>query len=109
MENELIIKFIEEEKDISLNIMQPDLAKLIHSIVVDELYVTKDNIKITTDSPDFDTEEFRDIFLSVHEEFVEEIETFYKNIQNDISTYYSNSDLSETIINKIKDQDKSII
>ena len=41
MENDLNIKFKQENLDININILQPDLAKLIHEIVANNLKVTK--------------------------------------------------------------------
>lgn len=103
MENDLNIKFKQENLDININILQPDLAKLIHEIVANNLNVTKENVEISTENLEFDKEEFLEILINVHEEFVQEIEKFYGNIQNDIKTYYSNEELSEMIINKLKD------
>ncbi len=103
MENDLIIKFKRENMDISINILQPDLAKLIHEIVANNLSVTKENVEISTENSEFDKEEFLEILVNVHEEFVQEIEEFYSNIQKDIKTYYSDEELSEMIINRLKD------
>lgn len=103
MENELRIKFKQENFDITINILQPDLAKLVHGIVANNLNVTKENIDISTENLEFDKEEFLEILISVHEEFVNEIEKFYCNIQKDIKTYYSNEELSEMIIQELKD------
>lgn len=103
MENDLIIKFKQENLDISINILQPDLANLIHEIVANNLSVTKENVEISTENSEFDKEEFLEILVNVHEEFVQEIEKFYSNIQKDIKTYYSDEELSEMIINKLKD------
>lgn len=105
MENDLMIKFKQEEVDITINILQPDLAELVHKIVADNLCVTKDNIKIITQNLEFDKEEFIDILINVHEEFVEEIDIFYSNIQRDIKTYYSDDELSEMIIQELKGED----
>ena len=37
MENDLCIKFKEENVDVSINILQPDLANLVHEIVAKNL------------------------------------------------------------------------
>ena len=103
MENNLRIKFIEENIEVSINILQPDLAKLIHEIVANNLRVIKENIEISTENSEFDKEEFLEILINVHEEFVQEIDKFYSNIQKDIKTYYSDEELSEMIIQKLKD------
>lgn len=103
MENDLNIRFIKEEINIPINILQPDLAKLIHDIVAKHLYVSKENIEISTENSDFDKDDFLEILINVHEEFVEEIEKFYRNIEKDIKTYYSDEELSEIIIQKIKE------
>lgn len=105
MENNLNIKFKQENVGINISILQPDLAKLIHEIVANHLNVTKENVEISTENLEFDKEEFLEILVSVHEEFVQEIEKFYNNIQKDIKTYYSDEELSEIIINKLKDSD----
>ena len=103
MENNLNIKFKQENLDINISILQPDLAKLIHEIVANNLCVTKENVEISTENLGFDKEEFLEILVHVHEEFVQEIEKFYENIQKDIKTYYSDEELSEIIINRLKD------
>ncbi len=103
MENDLCIKFKEEDKDIIINILQPDLANLIHEIVANNLKVTKENIEINTENTEFDKDEFLEILVNVHEEFVQEINKFYNNIQRDIKTYYSDEELSKMIIQKVKD------
>ena len=102
MENDLCIRFKEENIDVSINILQPDLAKLIHEIVENNLKVTKENIEISTENSEFDKEEFLEILINVHEEFVQEIDKFYSNIQKDIKTYYSDEELSKMIIQKLK-------
>lgn len=103
MENDLCIKFKEEDRNIIINILQPDLAYLIHEIVANHLKVTKENIEINTENIEFDKDEFLDILISVHEEFVQEINNFYNNIQRDIKTYYADEELSKMIIQKLKD------
>ena len=103
MENNLYIKFKEEDVDVIINILQPDLANLIHEIVMKNLKVTKENTEVSTENSEFDKEEFLEILINVHEEFVQEIERFYSNIQNDIKTYYSDEELSKKIIQKLKE------
>lgn len=105
MENNLNIKFKQENLDINISILQPDLAKLIHEIVANNLCVTKENIEISTENLEFDKEEFLEILVSVHEEFVQEIEKFYDNIKKDIKTYYSDEELSAKIINRLKERE----
>lgn len=102
MENDLCIKFKEENADVSINILQPDLANLVHEIVAKNLKITKENVEVSTENSEFDKEEFLEILVNVHEEFVQEIERFYSNIQNDIQTYYSDEELSKKIIQKLK-------
>jgi hypothetical protein len=110
MENDLIIRFEKEDRKIVVNISQPDLAQLIHVIVAERLNVSKENIEISTENGEFDKEEFQEILISVHEEFSQEIEKFYDNIQRDIKTYYSYEDLGDIIIQKLKqDQQDEII
>lgn len=103
MENDLCIKFKEENMDIIINILQPDLANLIHKIVANDLKVTKENVEISTGNLEFDKEEFLELLVNVHEEFAQEIDRFYSNIQNDIKTYYSDEELSKKIIQKLKE------
>lgn len=93
MENNLKIGFRQEETEVVINIQQPDLAKLIHDVVSKNLNVSRENIEISTENQEFDKEEFLDIFISVHEEFFDEINKFYENIQHDIKTYYSDEEL----------------
>lgn len=108
MENDLNIKFMQEKKEICINILQPDLAKLIHEIVAYNLHVTKENIDISAENKEFDKDEFLDILINVHEEFMLEIEQFYQNIQQDISTYYSDEELSKIIIQKLREDEKNL-
>jgi len=37
-----------------------------------------------------------------------EIEQFYQNIQQDISTYYSDEELSKIIIQKLREDEKNL-
>ena len=102
MENKIQITFINEKINIEIDIQQPDLANLVHRIIAEHLLVTSDNLRITTDEENFDKEEFRDLLIDVHKDFCEEIEKFYDNIQNEISTYYNDEELSKKIIDSIK-------
>ena len=104
MENKIKMAFIKENKEIEIDIANPDLAKLIHTIVAEELKMSRENIEISTDVENFDTEELLDILLGVHEEFCEEIDTFYANIKMDIKTYYDDEILGEEIIRRIKEK-----
>lgn len=108
MENDLNIYFVKENEMVTVNIQQPDLAKLINSIVSKNLSVVKGNLKIETGNKEFDKEEFEGILINAHEEFAEEINRFYDNIKNDINTYYDDDDLSETIITRIRNENNSI-
>ena len=102
MENKLNITFKNEKIDIELDIANPDLAELIHRIVAENLDMTKENVEITTEVEEFDTDELLDIMVTVHEEFCKEIDIFYKNIKNDITTYYDDEVLGEEIIRRIQ-------
>lgn len=103
MENKLEIKFLDEKNDFQLDILQPDLAQLIHFLIENNISVTKENMKIKTENEGFDSEEFLEILVSVHDEFKNEIDKFYENIENEISTYYPEAeDLSNEIIEKLK-------
>ena len=102
MENKIEILFKKENKTIALDIKQPDLAHMVHTIIAEHLDVSKDNLVISSNEDNFDKEEFLDLLIEVHGEFCVEINKFYENIENEISTYYNDEELSETIINKIK-------
>ena len=104
MENKIVILFKTEEKEIEIDIANPDFANLIHRGVAEKLDMTKENVEISTEVKNFDTDELLDILVSVHEEFCEEIETFYANIKKDISTYYDDEILGEEIIKRIKEE-----
>ncbi len=104
MENKIKIVFEKENRKIELDIGNPDLAELIHTIVAEELEMSRENVGISTDVENFDTEELLDILVGVHEEFCEELETFYTNIKTDIKTYYDDEMLGEEIIRRIKEQ-----
>lgn len=105
MENKIEILFKKENKTIVLDIKQPDLAHMVHTIIAEHLDVSKDNLVISSNEDNFDKEEFLDLLIEVHGEFCVEINKFYENIENEISTYYNDEELSETIINKIKNID----
>lgn len=101
MENNIKINFIKENTDILLNIEQPDLTNLIKNIISKHLEVTKENIKVDADDT-FDIDEFINLILSVHEEFREEIDKFYENINREITTYYEDDVLAKHIIEELK-------
>lgn len=103
MENKINILFKKEDISIEIGIQQPDLANLVHRIVAEHLLVSKDNIEIFTDESNFDKEEFLELLIEVHEDFCEEIDKFYENIDKEICTYYKDEELSKHIIEKIKD------
>lgn len=102
MENKINILFIKENINIQINIQQPDLANLIHKIVAEHLLVSKENIEIFTEHSSFDKEEFLELLIEVHEDFCEEIDKFYENIDKEICTYYKDEELSKHIIEKFK-------
>lgn len=106
MENKVNILFEKENEEIELDISNPDLANLVHIIVSEQLEVTRENLKLTTNVENFDTTEFLDILVSVHNEFQEEIEKFYNNIKTDIKTYYDDETIGEEIIRRIKEENK---
>lgn len=102
MDNKIKIIFKKEEREIDLDITNPDLAMLVHAVITEQLEMTKENVDITTKIDNFDTEELLDIFVCAHEEFCDEIEKFYTNIKKEVKTYYDDDELSEVIINKIR-------
>ena len=103
MENKINISFIKEEKSIEIDIQQPDLSNLVHKIIAEHLLVSETNIEISTDNDNFDKEEFLQMLIEVHQDFCEEIDKFYKNIDKEIRTYYEDEELSKHIIEKIKE------
>lgn len=103
MENKINILFVKENINIQIDIQQPDLANLIHKIVAEHLLVSKENIEIFSDNSSFDKEEFLELLIEVHEDFCEEIDMFYENIDKEICTYYKDEELSKHIIEKIQD------
>ena len=104
MENNIKIIFQNEDREILLNILQPDLAQVIHIIVSENLVVSKENILIESDNQEFDKDEFLDILVTVYDEFSEEISKFFVNIKEEIKTYYESEELSEEIIKRIKNE-----
>lgn len=104
MENNIKIIFHNEEREILLNILQPDLAQVIHIIVSENLVVSKENVLIESDNQEFDKDEFLDILVTVYDEFSEEISKFFVNIKEEIKTYYESEELSEEIIKRIKNE-----
>ncbi|MBP3567827.1 MAG: hypothetical protein J6K04_01555 [Lachnospiraceae bacterium] len=103
MENKLKIEFKKEQTEYELNILNPDLAQMIHKIVAENIEVSRENVSISTEEENFDTEEFLDILVSVYEEFCGEIEMFFANIKSEIKTYYDDEALSEEIIRRIQE------
>lgn len=83
MENKINISFIKEEKNIEIDIQQPDLSNLVHKIIAEHLLVSETNIEISTDNDNFDKEEFLQMLIEVHQDFCEEIDKFYKNIDKE--------------------------
>ena len=69
MENNIKIIFQNEDREILLNILQPDLAQVIHIIVSENLVVSKENVLIESDNQEFDKDEFLDILVTVYDEF----------------------------------------
>lgn len=104
MENNIKIIFQNEDREILLNILQPDLAQVIHIIVSENLVVSKENVLIESDNQEFDKDEFLDILVTVYDEFSEEISKFFVNIKEEIKTYYESEELSEEIIKRIKNE-----
>ena len=43
------------------------------------------------------------MLIEVHQDFCEEIDKFYENIDKEIRTYYEDEELSKHIIEKIKE------
>ena len=84
MENKINISFIKEEKNIEIDIQQPDLSNLVHKIIAEHLLVSETNIKISTDNDNFDKEEFLQMLIEVHQDFCEEIDKFYENIDKEM-------------------------
>ena len=68
MENKINISFIKEEKNIEIDIQQPDLSNLVHKIIAEHLLVSETNIKISTDNDNFDKEEFLQMLIEVHQD-----------------------------------------
>ena len=104
MENNIKIIFQNEDREILLNILQPDLAQVIHIIVSENLVVSKENVLIESDNQEFDKDEFLDILVTVYDEFSEEISKFFVNIKEELKTYYESEELSEEIIKRIKNE-----
>ena len=102
MENNIKIIFQNEDREILLNILQPDLAQVIHIIVSENLVVSKENELIESDNQEFDKDEFLDILVTVYDEFSEEISKFFVNIKEEIKTYYESEELSDEIIKRKK-------
>ena len=70
MENKINISFIKEEKNIEIDIQQPDLSNLVHKIIAEHLLVSETNIEISTDNDNFDKEEFLQMLIEVHQDIV---------------------------------------
>ena len=102
MENKINIHFNQENTDVELDFEQPDLSLFVKKVLSEHLNVTNSNIIITSTVESFDTKEFAEILVAVHEEFEEELNLFFENIEKDVSTYYDDN-LSKEIISRIKE------
>ena len=102
MENKILINFIKENKEIELNYDQPDLRQLVTTIISEHLEVNASNIIISTGIENFDAQEFKEILISVHEDFEQEIDKFFENIKQEIKTYYDIDGVTEEVLCRIK-------
>lgn len=102
MGNKIIIHFIAENIDIELDFDQPDLSLFVKRVLSEHLRVTDDNLRINSTVDAFDTKEFAEILVNVHEEFVQDLDRFFENIEKEVSTYYDD-ELSDEIIRRIRD------
>lgn len=101
MENNIHLTFKNEDYDFDLDYNQPNLAELVRCIISKPLSVSKENLTITSSVDGFDCEEFRDILIEVNDEFKDELQQFYSNIQKEIKTYYDDEELARAIIARI--------
>lgn len=76
-------------------------TELVRCIISKPLSVSKENLTITSSVDGFDCEEFLDILIEVNDEFKDELQQFYSNIQKEIKTYYDDDELARAIIARI--------
>ena len=101
MENNIHLRFKNEDYDFDLYYDQPNLTELVRCIISKPLSVSKENLTITSSVDGFDCEEFLDILIEVNDEFKDELQQFYSNIQKEIKTYYDDDELARAIIARI--------
>lgn len=102
MENRIVVKFHNEDIELTIDYDEPDFTFFIQTVIRNHLNVSAENINIECNIDDFDCNEFKEILIEVHNEFKGEIDQFFQNIRSEIRTYYDSESLSEYIIDYIK-------
>ena len=102
MENRIVVKFRNEDIELTIDYDEPDFTFFIQTVIRNHLNVSAENISIECNIDDFDCNEFKEILIEVHNEFKGEIDQFFQNIRSEIRTYYDSESLSEYIIDYIK-------
>lgn len=93
-----IFKFKEEDERLELNLNSPNFSDFIKKIIENNYKVTEDNIEIICEGDDdLDLEELKKVLIKVHMEYEDEISTFFENINEEINTYYSETDIPSKI------------
>lgn len=104
MENSIKVNLVKESITLEIDFQQPDFSKFVRQVLAQHLDISSSNVMVSSDVDGFDCDEFKDILITVHEEFQKDLDVFYDNIKKDIRTYYDD-DLSDEIIKRVKENE----
>ena len=96
--NICVFTFVKEKQEISLNLDSPNFSEFVKEILENNYDISEENITVSCDdNSEIDTEALKTMLINIHDDYKEELETFFTNITNDISTYADESGISEKL------------
>ncbi len=112
MENSNLVtfKFLKEGAELSLDLDSPNFSDFVKEIINKNYKVSGDNILVSlpnSDEKNIDINTLKDIVIEVHKSYYNDLETFYRNIESEVSTYYNDDDQLLSEIEKFVKQEKS--